>query len=466
MPECAGTVCQAKSEKIGRMCHSDGFSGNIIYLELPDGTECYCKCSCMAGNTLIAISQETWKPISEISIGDDVLTLSANGNWTATPVEFSDGTRPAGSKIPFVVYIKLENGTALIVTPEHPFLLPDKSFRTANRLTLSDQLADEQLNPVKIESLGYGHYDGAIRHISTISETDNPNPFWGHLINTAGVISGDFVIQLHLQQIQSNEAENPRIGSIEYLNLHGDVQQKFLLYFDTLLEEASKHGQNLVGELGIDPLFVPYRKMVAPVEFAGFLPPEMEIAAPGTLRALDDTVPLEIAESLAHLFMKSYPGITIDIDWPNNTVNAIAWRNGDQRRVTIYGGLIRNIYIKAEGVALVLAHEIGHHLGGEPRYPNLSWASCEGQADYWGALICMREVWWADEALAKTKLGAQQLYNLFAYGVVAGNESSLWERIRMLGTCTHPPADCRYQTYLAALRADDKPSCAGDPSQQ
>lgn len=451
MPECPGSVCQAKSEKIGKMCHADGFSGNIIYLELPDGTDCYCKCSCVAGATPVAVSSDTWKAMEDIKVGDEILVLDANNKWVTKIVQFSDGTRKSGSNIPYVIYVKTSDGAEIIATPEHPFLLHSGRLCTASRLTLADRLANENLNPVRIESLAYGKYEGRIHNVAT-SIGGPGEPLAGHLINTAGVISGDFYAQMFL--VDDNAKSLPTLGSPEYIDRHGDPNLTFTTDGAIQMEVAGEQRS----------LFTPYRTTSAPQQYVGFLPPEMEQAAVDALRPLDDTVPLEIAEYLIHQFSKFYPDVIFNIDWPNNTVNAIAWRNGNERHVTLYGGLIRNKWLRVEGVALVIAHEIGHHYGGAPRYANPSWASCEGQADYWGALIAMREVWWGDEAIKKTKVAALQLYNFFAYGIVAPDSAVVQRRIDALGICSHPPADCRYQTYMATVYANDKPSCAGDPS--
>ena len=52
--------------------------------------------------------------------------------------------------------------------------------------------------------------------------------------------------------------------------------------------------------------------------------------------------------------------------------------------------------ISADAFALIACHEIGHHLGGAPKYRG-QWAANEGQADYFATLKCMREVFGADD---------------------------------------------------------------------
>lgn len=61
--------------------------------------------------------------------------------------------------------------------------------------------------------------------------------------------------------------------------------------------------------------------------------------------------------------------------------------------VAMFGGLARHPMMTVEGFVLVACHEIGHHLGGFPEYEkNTSWASTEGQADYFATAKCARNV--------------------------------------------------------------------------
>lgn len=82
--------------------------------------------------------------------------------------------------------------------------------------------------------------------------------------------------------------------------------------------------------------------------------------------------------------------------WDDGTVNAAAGRNGNNWVVEMYGGLARHQEITEEGFAAVLCHEIGHHLGGSPRYSG-DWAAVEGQSDYFSATKCMRYMYENDD---------------------------------------------------------------------
>ena len=79
--------------------------------------------------------------------------------------------------------------------------------------------------------------------------------------------------------------------------------------------------------------------------------------------------------------------------WKDPTVNAYADRNDGNWNVTMFGGMSRRDEVTPDGFAMVLAHEIGHHLGG---FPASGWASNEGQSDYF-ALHAAAKLVWANE---------------------------------------------------------------------
>lgn len=102
-------------------------------------------------------------------------------------------------------------------------------------------------------------------------------------------------------------------------------------------------------------------------------------------------------------------------DWENATVNAYAKKSGGKSIVHMFGGLARHPKMTEDGFALVVCHEIGHHIGGAPKIGSsrlrdkdhdtghgftrvgASWASNEGQADYWATLKCARKSWQDDD---------------------------------------------------------------------
>lgn len=92
----------------------------------------------------------------------------------------------------------------------------------------------------------------------------------------------------------------------------------------------------------------------------------------------------------------SQMGATLKIarNWDDGTVNAYASRSGNTWNVAMFGGLARHATITADGFALVVCHEVGHHIGGAPKKQSWfgsRWASNEGQSDYFATLKCLRK---------------------------------------------------------------------------
>lgn len=155
-----------------------------------------------------------------------------------------------------------------------------------------------------------------------------------------------------------------------------------------------------------------------------------------SLNGMTEAVFLEQIEKVSKFYKSvvEQRGATLKVRklWDDGTVNAYAKQvkpgemdSDDQRNdsdktifeVNMFGGLARHETITPDGFALVVCHELGHHLAGAPRkldwMGNLRWASNEGQADYWGTMKCLRKVL-ENEAETTTFL-KKQAYDKEAY---------------------------------------------------
>lgn len=182
-------------------------------------------------------------------------------------------------------------------------------------------------------------------------------------------------------------------------------------------------------------------------------------------------------------------GATLEMDnkWDDGTVNAYANRTGSTWHVNMFGGLARHPLVTDDGFLLVVCHETGHHLGGAPKMGGFgnTWASNEGQADYFGSLKCMKRVLEKDDNQAivakmtidpEAKTKCEMVYK-------SGDEIALCERIAMAGKSlarllgdlggnsnvafntpdqsivkktfdAHPQAQCRMDTYFSGSLCD------------
>ena len=97
-------------------------------------------------------------------------------------------------------------------------------------------------------------------------------------------------------------------------------------------------------------------------------------------------------------------GATLKVqrNWDDGTVNAYASRRKGTWNVAMFGGLARHEAITPDGFALVVCHELGHHIGGAPKKASWysAWASNEGQSDYFATLKCLRKVFRSDNNIA------------------------------------------------------------------
>lgn len=172
-------------------------------------------------------------------------------------------------------------------------------------------------------------------------------------------------------------------------------------------------------------------------------------------------------------------------NWHDETVNAYATRSGNYWAINMFGGLARHDTITKDGLALVVCHEIGHHIGGAPKKnywwsSQTHWASNEGQADYFATLKCLRRLFADDnnaEIIAKADIPeivstqCQSTYktkreqDLCIRTTMAGHSvAKLFESFdedvtidfstpdeNIVGTTyhNHPEAQCRLDTYFA-----------------
>ncbi len=85
--------------------------------------------------------------------------------------------------------------------------------------------------------------------------------------------------------------------------------------------------------------------------------------------------------------------LVVNRKWSDGTNNAYANQSGSNWNITMFGGLARNEEMTDDGFALVACHELGHHVGGAPKKTSWwfpSWASNEGQSDFYATTKCFR----------------------------------------------------------------------------
>jgi len=138
----------------------------------------------------------------------------------------------------------------------------------------------------------------------------------------------------------------------------------------------------------------------------GFLPPnDLKIpVGAADARGILETQFNDVINTIEKIYkpVAAAQGKVLQINrlWTNATVNANASQSGNKYILNMYGGLARHEAITMDGFALVVCHELGHHLGGAPKG---GWATIEGQSDYYANLKCLRQVFAVPEAGAFTR---------------------------------------------------------------
>ncbi len=126
-----------------------------------------------------------------------------------------------------------------------------------------------------------------------------------------------------------------------------------------------------------------------------------------------DTGRAHLLGCLRGRFSSAFPDIDFRVIWESDHLNAQAVLTDGRRGVVIFGGLARHAALGENGLAVAIAHEVGHHLGGRPFDRDFPWLSAEGQADYWATRVGMKRVYPREEVLARSLQGAVELIALY-----------------------------------------------------
>jgi hypothetical protein len=144
-------------------------------------------------------------------------------------------------------------------------------------------------------------------------------------------------------------------------------------------------------------LFVCFLSLSPAVSQARFLPDEVlaqAVSSMGPAQITEAVFNERIAElqtAYAPLVQKNGGRLSIQGKWKNDRLVARANQMFGSWKIEFSGGLARRPELTPDGMTLILCHELGHHLGGFPFVD--SWASAEGEADYFSTHVCARKMW-------------------------------------------------------------------------
>lgn len=457
---CPNNYCGNNKNLIDGDCHDlDYQAGNKIVIQKDGMPRCYCVCSCLAVDTPIGAPGGPIKVQDIVADQTKIYAAGRDMKFTEYLVTQASKSAPGVTEHTIYLHYALSDKTEqeLVVSRDHVFILSTGELIRADMLQLTDQLVDAQANPVQLLEILWGSYDGIFYEFATKMEPPDAN-LTGHLVLTNGVVSGDFAVQAfvnmtvpaHSPSAARTTALNvapprPVVGSAEWRVLHAPATT------------PAEPKQVNSGEF----IHAPAKKIEVPAHASSFLPPLqaafLELFAPK--RDYNDPYYEQMGQYLETFFSAWYPDVNYQFDWYSDEVNAHSWVATDgAKNVLLVGGLLRIVGFDFEGVALAIAHELGH-LYGEPDGSNHG-VTCEGEADYWGAKIVLRKVWFGEYYLDNTTKAIEQIKTLFGYLLFgkAADRPPTTENDRRGNA--YPSISCRLDTYKAALALDPKPACA------
>lgn len=465
---CDQWVCENNSNYVHKFCHCQPpnppqnpcpWSANTpVPVYDKSGNICYCCCSCFAWGTPIAVPDGEPKAIQTFVRGDSVLAAGANLEWTPYAVEFSDGIPPSPEwgKTMFSVYFQTDGGVgSLVVTADHVFLLSDGKLRRAHLLVPGkDALTTADGKPAPVLSIEAGGWYGGVHHIGT---SDKPaTSVDGHLLNSKGIVSGDWALQIadieggQVEGAQMEDAAGPVAATMEFVaansHLVGDM---FTHAVESAEWEHARHRH-----------FRPYSSQQSgvPQSAMRFISEQQaeDVLKNGKQAPVTSIAGQDIVSYLFRLFQGFYPDVKFRLEWGEPMPNAYSWFSYGVPFVVLNGGLVRTQGVDYTTLAVILAHELGHLYGGDPKTGDGLY-SCEGQADYAGIIGVLRATYWRDNYYSVASSGIDGVERFFDL-IDPDNRKGVPGQ-----TCDGLSTDCRLRSMRAALQTLNLPECAGGP---
>lgn len=365
----------------------------------PDGyatQTCYCCCSCLANGTPIAIPNGV-KAIEQFNIGDDVTVGGWDAqklSWKTGTVKFSSGTDAGGHST--MVYIRAAGDRQWVASFDHLFLMSNGKLKRADRLVPGrDQLMTAEGTALDINSCQIGIWRGGLHHIATgLHFTGTLD---GHLINSAGVVSGDYCLQINQHELakmglMDGPDDTPVLGSESFAaaNPHLSVTRAAALH-------AGENLEGVAAPAGFSALN-PEGDIYIPAGAARFLTEEQADdivnSKQASFRDLTSEAGIDAVNYLIKVFKAFYPSINVLIDRANPSFNTYAFEMYGQQHLVISGEITRLNGLYADGYKFIIAQGIARLLGSTPKDAN--GFTYTAAADFYAVSSIFRNVFFLD----------------------------------------------------------------------
>ena len=454
---CDYSRCMRIQQVIDKTCHNRHWEpGHPYALDNPDGSICYCCCSCFAYDTPIQVNANTFKFIQDFLPGEPVLAAGADLQWKTATVRFSSGSAPdPQGEGTFMVTIIYNNPAGerqvLLATEDNLFLTPARTLVPAKLLAPGNQLLRPDGSAVSVISAVSGLFKGGVHHIDTGVYNGTMD---GHLLNANGIVSADFALQLGYMTAQLDRSllvedieSRLKVGSPQYQEQHGNTVPLDMIENP----EAWPKGFSLIMPDTWVKIPATAHKFITDEQAKGI----MDSNPPS--RSFTSNFGLELLNHQFTTFRGFYPQPHYLYDWNNNLPNAYAWEYRGQPIIMLTGGLARLYALNNEGLSLIISHSLASLYGGNPTNPEQ--LRCVGPADYEAVLSYMGTIWW-DQAYKETVNRAigqiKNFFNLIPPEYAGGPEDR----------CLKPSVECRMRTYQAAMSTMPLPWCANPDARE
>jgi hypothetical protein len=441
---CTDAFCHKTSFARGQHCSTRGLPLDTPVLswdpDLNGGQACYCCCSCFALDTPIEAAPGQFVLIQNIQAGDTIMAADKHLNWKPAKVRSRSGDIDP-SLVPGLYYVSYQLANEkdprhLLVTPDHLFLMStSRTLKKVQHLIPGDKLAASDGSVATVRFVVAGEHYTSIQSIE-MEAPFNPDTLEGHLLNSNGVVSADYTIQvmhetgnLDSKLLYSFDSAKPvyEAGTEEYNKRFGTAELR------DFLQDESRWPKGFAPR-GRQLLQIP---KIAESYFTA--QQAKDILENGEFTSMANGVGRDNVQFLFRLIRAENPKITCLLDWDNPLPNAYAWRQYSQQYLLITGGLVRLKGMYLESLSIVTAY-LQAYLNGSPTV---------AEADY-ASINVLRDLY-PDQLLAGiVPEGIQQLQSVYD---LVNQDNKDGDELR-------PGLDCRIRTYWNSFSFFGLPECA------
>jgi hypothetical protein len=446
---CGDEHCGHIQGDINKYCKHAGLGGDVPVPQWTGTGKCFCCCSCMAWGTPIEVSQGNYKLVEFIQTGELVLATGGNlAGWEPCAVTGVGGIAP-GVPLDFcyTASFTLADGTVrtLISTADHLYLVPGGKLQPVQDLRPGDVVMQADGQQAKLNFVAVGQFSGGVRNFAMgdFDPKKHPDdPYKGHLMNTFGIVTADLAVQMAFYQqefsgelLHKKEEVLPHIGSA-----------LFFERYDTRAYEAfmSTPEQWPEGFKAIVPALI----NIPPSALSYFtLEQANDLRQTEPNQNLGNSKALANFKYLRNIFSGCHPDFYYVADWSNELPNAWYFNQGDQSYLVVSGGLLRLPTLKIPGLSMVISHLVAQAEG----------ETCAGDADYWGAALYFREIWFNELFFDMFEKALNEIKATFALI----NPDHSHEDPNNI--CARPSLECRMQAITNGGGFTGVPDCAKPP---